>query len=138
MKYFNICSGATLEMKFTALQSEVVFVLWILVNWQTLSSSSKLIAMFVAACDEKSEFYKCIVIILYIVERRDVICGLFCYFSCDFWYSVEYSFSAPKVTWALLMKWHFTWQWGVFSNRNYVSKYCLKYWACFSFYSISI
>lgn len=44
VKYFNICTGATLEMKFTALQSEVDSVLRILVHWQTLRNSSKLIA----------------------------------------------------------------------------------------------
>lgn len=52
MKYFNICTAATLEMNFTALQSEVDSVLRILMHWQTLKNSSKLIAMFVAAGDE--------------------------------------------------------------------------------------
>lgn len=39
-------------MKFTALQSEVDSVLRILMHWQILRDSLKLIAMFVAAGDE--------------------------------------------------------------------------------------
>lgn len=71
VKYFNICTAATLEMNFTALQSEGDSVLRILMHWQTEE-------LFKVDCNVcgcwwwESEFYKCIMIILYVAERRDM------------------------------------------------------------------
>lgn len=107
--------------------------------WQTLRSSSKLIAVYVVAADDYlMSSIKGWVIISTVRSwrKRHVICSLFVIFCLWFLHGVEGIFTAPEVTQILLMNWHFTWQWGIFSNRCYLQEYCLKCWACLLFFIV--
>lgn len=77
VKYINICSGATIEMKFTVRSRFCVE------GSGALADSEELFQVdcnVCGCCCWESEFYKCIVIILYVAERRDVICNLLLFF----------------------------------------------------------